>query len=430
MMALIIHVVEPGDSVYQIARRYGVSPARIIEDNMLKRPNELMVGQTLVIRFPSIVHTVREGDTIESIAERYGVTENEIYRNNPILGGKDTIYPGQTIVIEYTQPKNRSIFVNGFTYPSIQTDTLERTLPYISMLSPFGYTFSPDGTLNPFEDEEVIAKAKEYNALPMMVLTNLNPDVYRFDSSLASGVLNDMEPQTTLINNVMDTLKNEGYSGLVIDFEYVYPEDREAFIAFVKRLTGMLRNSGYRSAITLAPKKSGTQKGLLYEAHDYPELGALVDDAILMTYEWGYTYGPPMAVSPINEVREVLNYATSVIQPNKILMGVPNYAYDWPLPYVPNQTVAKSISNVEAVNLALDTKSEIKFDPVAQAPFFFYNDKQGTRHIVWFDDARSIEAKLGLVEEYGLNGVSYWNLMNYFPQNWLVLNSYYDVEKM
>lgn len=428
MMQLIIHVVEPGDSVYAIARKYGVSPARIIEDNMLKRPNELVIGQTLVILFPSIVHTVREGDTIDSIAERYGITVNEIYRNNPILGGNPTIYPGQTIVIEYTQPKRGNLVVNGFAYPSIETETLERTLPSLTYFSPFSYTFSPDGTLQPFEDTEVINKAKEYGVHPLMVLTNLNPSVYRFDSSLASSVLNDEDAQNMLARNVLDTLLAEGYSGLLIDFEYVYPEDREAFVSFVGRMSELVREEGLRSAIALSPKKSGTQMGLLYEAHDYPAIGQLVDDVILMTYEWGYTYGPPMAVSPIDDVKEVLSYATSVIPPEKIMMGLPNYAYDWALPYVPNQTVAKSISNTDAVNLALDTKSEIKFDPEAQTPFFFYTDKKGTRHIVWFDDARSIEAKLGLVDEYGLNGVSYWNLMSYFPQNWLVLNSLYNVE--
>ena len=34
-----------------------------------------------------------------------------------------------------------------------------------------------------------------------------------------------------------------------------------------------------------------------------------------MTFEWGYTYGPPMAVAPLPQVRAVLDYAVSVIEP-------------------------------------------------------------------------------------------------------------------
>ena len=60
------------------------------------------------------------------------------------------------------------------------------------------------------------------------------------------------------------------------------------------------------------------------------------DFVILMTYEWGWSGGPPMAVAPINSVRAVINYAVSVIPAKKIMMGMPLYGYDWELPYEPH----------------------------------------------------------------------------------------------
>ena len=69
-------------------------------------------------------------------------------------------------------------------------------------------------------------------------------------------------------------------------------------------------------------------------------IGGIADSVLLMTYEWGYTYGPPMAVAPINHVRRVAEYGASVIDPEKIQMGIPNYGYDWPLPFVQGQTRA------------------------------------------------------------------------------------------
>ena len=136
-----------------------------------------------------------------------------------------------------------------------------------------------------------------------------------------------------------------------------------------------------------------------------------------------------MAVSPINEVRKVLNYAVTVIPRQKILMGMPNYGYDWTLPFVKG-TAARSITNTEAVELAAKVGAVIQYDYTAQAPYFHYYDSQGRRHVVWFEDARSIDAKLRLVKEYGLGGVSYWTINSYFPQNWLVQQSLYDVTKV
>ena len=134
-----------------------------------------------------------------------------------------------------------------------------------------------------------------------------------------------------------------------------------------------------------------------------------------------------MAVAPIQNVRRVLDYAVTQIDSNKILLGIPNYGYDWPLPYVKGSTKARSISNVEAVQLAVRTGATIQYDETAQSPWFSYMDAQGQAHEVWFEDARSIRAKLLLPKEYGLKGVGYWNLMREFPQNWSVLNSMYDV---
>ena len=118
--------------------------------------------------------------------------------------------------------------------------------------------------------------------------------------------------------------------------------------------------------MALAPKVSADQRGLLYEGIDYRLLGENSDQVLLMTYEWGYTYGPPMAVAPINKVRQVLDYAVQEIPAEKILMGVPNYGYDWPLPFERGVTEARTIGNVEAVLLAAEYYAEIRFDETAQ----------------------------------------------------------------
>ena len=106
------------------------------------------------------------------------------------------------------------------------------------------------------------------------------------------------------------------------------------------------------------------------------------------SYEWGYTYGPPMAVAPLAAVRRVLDYAVSEMPPEKIFMGFPNYAYDWTLPYQAGSTRAELIGNEAAVQLAVRVGAEIRFDEQAETPWFAYTDGESRAHEVWFEDAR------------------------------------------
>lgn len=152
-----------------------------------------------------------------------------------------------------------------------------------------------------------------------------------------------------------------------------------------------------------------------------------MDKVLLMTYEWGYTYGPPMAVAPINKVNEVVEYALTRISSSKILLGVPTYGYDWPLPFEQGVTKATSLSPVECIRIAEANNAEIQFDTVAQSPWFRYTDNEGRLHEVWFEDPRSITAKLQLAERYNLSGIGYWNLMREFPQNLVILNANYNI---
>ena len=307
-------------------------------------------------------------------------------------------------------------------------DVLRKTLPSLTYLSIFSYQVKPDGSLTTIQDTPLINAARAAGVAPLMVITNIK-EGGSFDSDLAHTILTNTAVQNTLIENITKTLKDKSYYGLDIDFEYIYAYDRENYNNFLRRITSTLRPLGYTITTAVAPKVSADQLGTLYQAHDYPIHGALVDHVIIMTYEWGFTYGPPMAVAPLNQVRRVINYAVTAIPRNKIFMGIPNYGYDWILPYKPG-TAARALSNPGAVQLAYEVGANIQFDPVAQSPFFKYYDSSGKQHEVWFEDARSILAKLELVNEYRLGGISYWTIGRYFPQNWLVLNSVFKVKKV
>lgn len=135
-----------------------------------------------------------------------------------------------------------------------------------------------------------------------------------------------------------------------------------------------------------------------------------------------------MAVAPINKVREVVDYAITEIPKEKINLGIPNYGYDWTLPFERGVSMAKTIGNVEAAQLAIENQVPILFDETAMSPYFYYT-RNGAEHEVWFEDVRSMQAKFDLVREYELRGVGYWQIMQLFRANWLLLADNFQLVK-
>lgn len=424
---MMVHVVQSGESVASIAMHYGVDPGRLAADNAVPADGALAVGQTLVVRFPRQVHAVQAGETLTSIAAAYGTSVRQLWRNNWPLGGTEDLSPGQVLVISHFDERLGSASFNGYAYPYIASTLLSAQLPYVTYLTPFTYGITAGGGLLPLEDDAMLSAARQRGTAPVMHLSTLT-ESGQFDTQRAEMVLTDFEVQDRLVAEVLQTVLRKGFAGLDVDFEYLPGELAEAYAAFLSRLQRLLHSRGLFVWAALAPKTSASQPGLLYEGHNYAAVGAATDGVLLMTYEWGYTYGPPMAVAPLPNVRAVLDYAITEIPAEKIFLGIPNYGYDWPLPFVQGVTRAQSISNQRAIELAVKYDIAIQYDETAQSPFFHYTDAGGTVHEVWFEDARSMSAKLRLIAEYGFQGGGFWNLMRPFSQTWLVLDALYDVD--
>lgn len=376
------------------------------------------------------IYVVQSGDTVDSIAESYGVAVSSVIYNNQL------VYPyslavGQALLLSSGEISDQSYpaWVNGYAYPFIQQDVLNETLPYLSSLSVFSYGFTTDGDIVPptLDDSFMISAALMEGVRPVLTLTPLGPDG-NFNNFLITAVVNDQAAKENLLNNLLETVQTKNFQGVDIDFEYIRPEDRIPFADFVADVRNFLSPYGYHVSVALAPKTSDTQAGLLYEGKDYRLLGEAADSVLLMTYEWGYTYGPPMAVAPVDKVRQVVEYAVTRITPSKIDLGIPNYGYDWTLPFVQGTSRATTVSNQEAVRIAIEAGVPIQFDEAAMSPFFRY-EKDGQLHEVWFEDVRSYQAKFALLPEYGLRGMGYWQIMRFCRPNWLLLADTFQIQR-
>lgn len=416
-----IYVVQPGDTPESIAAMYGVSPQRFIYDNQLSELPYLPAGMAVLVLIPALIHTVSEGETTEGIAAAYGLTQRQLYQNNPYLLEQPYLRPGQSLVIRFQGQEEHELYVAGYAYPFIEERVLREALLYMDELLIFSYGFTTAGALLPPQIPEnwMVSLAWQMGVKPILVLTPFS-EQGNFNNQLVKAVSEDLEMQQILIGNLLKTVREQGYAGVDVDFEYILPEDREGYAAFVGNLREAMNREGWQVSAALAPKTSGEQRGLLYEGMDYALLGANADHVFLMTYEWGHQHGPAMAIAPINKVRQVLDYAVTEIPRNKILMGIPNYAYDWTLPFVRGESVAEIMGNVEAVRLAAVQGVPIQYDETAQSPWYTY-EQDGVMHEVWFEDVRSMEVKLRTAVEYRFLGIGYWNLMRPFRANWMLV---------
>lgn len=426
---MITYVVQAGDTLYQISKRFGVDADTISSVNKLGQIPYLVIGQSLVIPTTERAYKVQAGDSVYLIAKKFGVSPESIIRLNG-LTDPFMLNIGQIIKIPELTDSYGAIEVNAYIEPSVPSpaEIIGRAGPYLTYISPFSYTVNADGSINPLNDSAILEASKDNNIAPLLVVTNFSGS--NFSTDIVDTILTNPSVQQTLINNMLSIIRSKGYYGLNIDFERISPANRGAYNNFLRRVMSTFKPLNIPVSVALAPKTSDTLTGAWHGAHDYAAVGNIVDFVILMTYEWGWSGGPPYAVAPVNLVEDVIKYAVSVMPANKILMGMPLYGYDWTLPYVRGGKWAKRISPQSAVILAAKEGAEIMYDVKTQSPYFFYYDDNSKRHMVWFEDARSARAKFLLVSKYGLKGVSYWLLGEEFPQVWHIMDAMFRIVKV
>ena len=424
-----IHVIRRNESLTSIARAYHTTVNDIIEANELPNPNDLVIGQSIVIPIIGRFYFVQPGDSLFSIARKVGVPYQELAKINRInvnqplnVGFRLYIPQGQKRNAEF----NAYVEPRGTTVAPVLENSAREAAPYLTYLAPFSFQARRDGTLKEPLLNNFPAIARTNRNVLMMVINNQEND--QFSDELGRILLNDMAIQDKFLNTIVATAKKYGFRDIHFDFEFLRPADREAYNNFLRKAKQRFKNEGWLMSTALAPKTSATQKGKWYEGHDYKAHGEISDFVVIMTYEWGYSGGPAMAVSPIDSVRKVLEYAITEMPSNKILMGQNLYGYDWTLPFVQG-SVAKAVSPQQAIQLAAKYNVPIQYDTKAEAPFFKYRDEAGKEHEVWFEDARSIQAKFDLIKELNIRGMSYWKLGLSFPQNWLLIVDNFNVTK-
>lgn len=426
-----IYVVQQGDTINSVADKYGVDVTKLIQDNGIENPNDLVIGQTIVITYPIQTYTVQEGDTLTGIAASNNVPLMQLLRNNPGLCNQEYLYPGETINISYNT--KGKIITNGFTYPYIKKEILLQALPNLTYLSIFNYRSTAEGEIVAyFDDTELINMAKSFGVIPLMMTTTLTPQGQP-NIQAAFSILQNVEYQNRYIDNLLAILKEKGFYGINIIFNFMTSETQVLYDDFLKLVLSRLSPEGYLLFATINYSITMVNNEASFEQIDFSTLSQSVNKIIFLQLTWGTNSGPPSPVISIENIRKYLDYLITLIPNDKIILGTSLISYDWALPHIPGKTHAHSLTLNSSLKLANEFNSSILFDTPSQTPYFNYSEFSYVvpiEHIVWSLDARTINALTDTFFEYELSGIGLWNIMVYYPQIWLIINSQYEIQKL
>lgn len=423
-----IHIVQPGDTIFTIADKYKVPAERIILDNNINT-NKLVIGQAIVILFPTETYIVKQGDSVESIAATYNIPVMQLHRNNSFLSDRD-IFPGETLIINYNNDKG-NISTFGFAYSYIDNNILNKTLPYLTYLCVFGNQITDEAEIITISDEELIKNAKSFGVSPIMLLSSyIQQELNYVDSTY--NILADEKLSDKLINNIINLIISKGYLGLCITLEYLSSFNLIIYQNYIKKLYKSLKIKGLELYITISPESLVISEGLFKKID--PDIENYLDGIIFMNYKKDLNiYSPPSPVTSINKLEEFLNVCVTIINEEKINIGCPVMGLDWELPYITNVSKLTILKYYTAIEIAQDKKSIIYFDDSSQTPYFTYDElslRGSIQHIVWFVDANTINSLVNLIPEFNLNGSGIWNIMYFFAPLWAILNSQYKINKL
>ena len=426
-----IYIVQDNDTIEAIAEKFGVTTKKLIQDNGIKNPERLVVGQTIVIAYPKEVHIVQEGDTLESIARTYHVSVMQILRNNAFLSEREFLLPGETLVISYETDRN--IVTNGYAYVYLNKNTLIKTLPFLTYLSVFNYRLDKNGKIIPYgNDEEVIRLAGDYGVIPLMMVTPITNEG-ETDAEFAYKALSDETYQKQAIDEMLKKIKIAGYYGVNIMLSGINEVNQQLYINFVSRASDSMREEGYQTFITMNPNINAQHGQVLFSNINYNAFCRRVDGITFFQYAWGNKEGPPSPVCSIRNMNIFLKYVTASAAQGKIILGKPLIGYDWELPYIPKKSEVNSLTINSCLDLAYDMNAVIQFDEVSQSPYYYYQSpytEEPVEHVVWFIDARSMKSMNELINQYGLMGSGIWNIMLFNQQLWTVTISQFNIIKL
>ena len=311
---------------------------------------------------------------------------------------------------EKYDPLRAAFYVN---WDSNSLASLELHYHDIDLLIPEElHAFTADGSLAVDKDPKLDAWLKSINVeIPMMpLLNNYDGSVWQIDPM--AQMLARPDSRQRLVGSLVSYAESHKVAGIAVDFEEVPDSSQKNFTEFIRELGVALHAVNLKLMVAL-PAADWT--------YDYKSLGADSDAIILMNYDFHW---PQSTAGPIVDQTwylKNLRMILKIVPPQKLVMGIANYAYDWASPTKKDEhPVAEALSFQSACVRAKESDATIQFDPASLSPFYNYEDETGNVHNVWMLDALTAYNELRAAERAGIQGTALWRFGSEDPSIWSI----------
>lgn len=443
------YIVQPGDSLYTIARTLNTTVESIVKLNNLKSVN-LYIGQSLKIPFYSEVVVKVDNASIRTgpgasyrelqkmaVSSKMSMVESRdnwyrVKLHNDELGW---ILKGQVNFNVYWVEKPISTILGYYTreegpaLPSSYQSFVDNknSIPELGL---FLFRINPtDATkiekFGDFTDEyvnNIVLIAHKSNVKVLATVHNL---LYKdggtnLAKELVSRMVSTPETRRAFIENILALLRKYNFDGVNIDIEDVYLKDSDKLSLFYEELYRRLKAAGFYVSAALPARVSDEPFNPFSDPFNYGRIGKALDEAVIMLYnEHGWPGSGPGPVVSIGWMERVIGYTITKMPRENIVAAVSVFGFNFNLTTGRNTYVTYDM----AVNLAKKYNKDIVFDERTQTPTFAYTDENGQNHEVWFEDTRSIKAKIDKAYEMGIKGIALWRLGMEDKEIWNMLKN-------
>lgn len=280
------------------------------------------------------------------------------------------------------------------------------------------YLSHPDGSVtSEGEDLGLVARARERGVAVFATVTNRTGAHDPFSRAVAHAIMSSEEACERYARSLLRLVEDKGYDGIDLDWEELQASDRDSFSTLVERLAAVLHENGRFISLAVYPKSFEPGRWGSQQAQDYRRLGAAVDELKLMTYGHSGPWSKPGPQAPTAWVDQVLTFAESVVDPHKLVMGVPFFGFDW------HGGAATAVTARQAAAAARRHAAGVRRDRSSGEARLTYHDERRVRHVVYFQDATALGIKLRLLTDRHpqVAGVAFWLMGQELPSFWRVV---------
>lgn len=245
---------------------------------------------------------------------------------------------------------------------------------------------------------------KEKPNMPILPLVqNYKNEVW--NSQILARQVATKESRQKLIDILAKTVEDNKFAGLTVDLEEVPKASQANLYEFMKSLYAAFHARGWLVA-----------QAVPFDNPDwnYKAYADFSDYLMLMAYDEHWATGQPGAISSQNWFEQILAKRMKELNPQKTIVCIGNYGYDWSN----QEKEAKEVSFQESVLSARDSEAKINFDKTSQTPFFSYDEDDGSHHTVWFLDAITAFNQIRVSEKFKPFGFALWRLGSEDPSLW------------